>query len=210
MTLTLLHTSDAHCATFDNLAARIAPDLSLSHLVRPDWLRRAQGGIDADLQGEIAQVIRDAPGMVLCTCTTLGPAIEGSGALRIDAPMTAEAARITAGDGGDVVLAYCLDSTLAPSAALLDAALEREGHRARVHALSLAEFWPLFEAGQMHPFHAVIASAIRENIASAPDAACVVLAQASMAGAAPLLDSLHIPVLASPELALRAALDPAT
>ncbi len=34
----------------------------------------------------------------------------------------------------------------------------------------------------------------------------IIVAHASMAGAAPLLDDLGIPVLASPELALRAAL----
>lgn len=209
MTVTLLHTAEAHRATFDALAARIAPGTVLTHVVRPDWLARAQGGVDAALQAKIAATVHAANGPVLCSCTTLGPVVEALGAIRIDAPMMAEAARIAAGTEGDIVLAYCLDSTLAPSAALLDAALEARGHIARVHALKLAEFWPLFEAGQIEPFHAVIASAVRENIASAPDAACVVLAQASMAGAAPLLDGLGIPVLDSPEAALRAALDTA-
>lgn len=206
MTLTLLHTAEAHCAAFDDLAARIAPGTRLRHVVRPDWLSRAQAG-DASLQGEIGQAVRDAPGAVMCTCTTLGPLAEGLGILRVDAPMVTKAAQIAADAQGDIVLAYCVDSTLAPSAALLDAALERADHKARVHALSLVQFWPLFEAGQMPPFHAVIASAIRENLSAAPGSACIVLAQASMAGAAPLLAGLGTPVLASPELALRAALD---
>ncbi len=206
MTLTLLHTAGAHRATFDDLAARIAPDAKLRHVVRPDWLSRAQAA-DASVQGEIAQEVTGAPGAVLCTCTTLGPAAEGLGILRIDAPMMTKAAQIAADAQGDIVMAYCLDSTLAPSAALLDTALERAGHTARVHVLSLAQFWPLFEAGQMAPFHAVVASAIRENLSAAPGAACIVLAQASMAGAAPLLAGLGIPVLAAPEMALRAALD---
>ncbi len=206
MTLTLLHTAEAHRATFDDLAARIAPETRLRHVVRPDWLSRAQAA-DASLQVEIAQTVREAPGAVLCTCTTLGPMAEGLGILRIDAPMMAKAAQIAADAQGDLVMAYCLDSTLVPSAALLDAALERAGHTVRVHALSLAQFWPLFEAGQVAPFHAVIASAIRENLTAAPGAACIVLAQASMAGAAALLAELNIPVLAAPEMALRAALD---
>lgn len=209
MTLTLLHTAEAHRATFDELAARIAPAARLRHIVRPDWLERAQGGVDAALQAEIAAAIRAADGPVLCTCTTLGPVVAGLGAQRIDAPMMEEGARIAAKAQGAIVMVYCLESTLASSAALLDAALERAAHKARVHVLNLGQFWPLFEAGQVQPFHAVIASAIRENIASAPDAACVMLAQASMAGAAPLLDGLDIPVLTSPELALRAALYPA-
>ncbi len=206
MILTLLHTSKVHCATFDALKADIAPDVTLNHIVRPDWLARAQGGIDARLQAEIAEAVDGAPGAVLCTCTTLGPVVGDLGAIRVDAPMMQEAARIAAQAGGDIVMAYCLDSTLAPSAALLDGALEAQGRKAKVHALSLVEFWPLFEAGQVGPFHAVVAAAIRENIVSVPDAACVILAQASMAGAAPLLNGLPVPVLTSPELALRAAL----
>ncbi|HEY9038581.1 MAG TPA: hypothetical protein VIN05_06520 [Roseovarius sp.] len=206
MTLTLLHTAEAHRAAFDDLAAQIAPEAQLRHVVRPDWLSRAQAA-DAALQGEIAQAVREARGAVLCTCTTLGPMAEGLGILRIDAPMMTKAAQIAADARGDIVMAYCLDSTLAPSAALLDRALERAGHTARVHALSLGQFWPLFGAGQIAPFHAVIASAIRENLSAAPGAACVVLAQASMAGAAPLLAGVGVPVLAAPEMALRAALD---
>lgn len=172
MTLTLLHTAEAHRAAFDDLAVRIAPGAELRHVVRPDWLSRAQDA-DASVQGEIAQAVRAAPGAVLCTCTTLGPLAEGLGILRIDAPMMAKAAQVAAGAQGDIIMAYCVDSTLVPSAALLDAALGRAGHKARVHALSLAQFWPLFEAGQVQPFHAVIASAIRENLSAAPGAACI-------------------------------------
>ena len=44
-------------------------------------------------------------------------------------------------------------------------------------------------------------------MAAQGDVAAVVLAQASMAGAAARLEDLGVPVLSSPELALRAALD---
>lgn len=206
MTLTLLHTSQAHRATFDALRDRIAPGTELAHIVRPQWLERAQNGVGDVLRAEIAALIDSAPGRVLCTCTTLGPVAADLGALRIDGPMMAQAAALAAKAGGDIVLAYCLDSTLAPSAALLDDALEAEGYRTQVHAYSLEPFWPLFEAGQTEAFHAVIASGLREHLPDVPDAACIVLAQASMAGAAALLADIDIPVLTSPETALRAAL----
>ncbi|MBZ8118031.1 hypothetical protein KUD11_05155 [Roseovarius sp. LXJ103] len=209
MTLTLLHTAEVHRAAFDALAARIAPEAKLTHHVRADWLERAQDGVDDTLRAEIAKAIAAAPGPVLCTCTTLGPQAVEAGAIRIDAPMMQAAAKIAAKAQGSIVMAYCLPSTLAPSAALLDAALEAEGHKAKVHALSLAQFWPLFEAGEDEAFAAVIATAIRENLSAVPGAACVVLAQASMARAAPMLSGLPIPVLASPEMALRAALSQA-
>lgn len=205
MTLTLLHTAEVHCGTFDALAARIAPKARLHHIVRTDWLTRARNG--ESVSDEIAAQIAAAPGVTLCTCTTLGPVAGDLGAMRIDAPMMARAAALAAAAEGEIVMAYCLDSTLAPSAQLLDEALAVQGHKTRVHAHSLAPFWALFEAGQIEAFHAVIASSLREHLPGVPNAACIVLAQASMAGAAPMLADLPIPVLTSPETALRAALD---
>ena len=65
----------------------------------------------------------------------------------------------------------------------------------------------LFEAGETEAFAAVIAGEVRKVIESGREIGCVVLAQVSMAGAAELLGDLGVPVLASPELALRAGLE---
>ena len=73
--------------------------------------------------------------------------------------------------------------------------------------LFLGEFWTLFEAGETEAFAAAVAAATRDAAKRTPDLACVVLAQASMAGAAPLLSDLGVPVLTAPELALRTAVD---
>lgn len=200
--LTLLHTAEVHRASFDALAARIAPEARLTHLVRPDWLTRARAGINADLAAEIADTIRATAGPVLCTCTTLGAIAAAAGALRIDAPMMAQAART----GGPVLMAYCLDSTRAASRDLLSAAFAAEGTAAEIHPLDLGALWPLFEAGETESFHRSIAARITEALSATPDIACVVLAQASMAGAAAHLETT-VPVLSSPETALRAALD---
>ena len=202
MTLTLLHTAKAHCASFDALRDRIAPDIPMVQTVRTDWLERAQAGISPDLEAEISATIADAPGPVICTCTTIGPAAEAAGALRIDWPMMQEAARI----GGPVVLAYCLHSTWEPSLTLLERALAESGQKTTVHPMPLTEYWPLFEAGQPDAFAAVIASEIRQVATGHRKIGCVVLAQASMSGAAQLLGDLDVPVLTSPELALRAGM----
>ncbi len=202
MTLTLLHTAQVHCATFDALRDRIAPGVELTHLVRENWLARAQNGISPSLEDKISQVVANAAGKVICTCTTLGPAAEKAGADRVDWPMMQQAARL----GGPILMAYCLDSTWEPSLALLERALEEAKTPATVHPLRLAQYWPLFEAAEMDGFAAVIAGEIRQVVAQLPDVACVVLAQASMAKVAPLLADLEVPVLASPELALRAGL----
>ncbi|MEQ9259171.1 MAG: hypothetical protein RIG84_08725 [Roseovarius sp.] len=205
MTLTLFHTSPAHLPTFEALRDQIAPDLPLEQRVEAAWLARARkrGGVSAGLAGEIAQAVRRATGPVLCTCTTIGEAAEAAGALRIDWPMMREAARL----GGPILMAYCLESTWGPSLALLERALAAEGREATVHPMPLTQYWPLFESGAGEAFDAVIAGEIRQVLESPREVACVVLAQASMAGAAPRLADQPVPVLASPELAFRAALE---
>ncbi|MEX0304950.1 MAG: hypothetical protein AB3N24_21245 [Leisingera sp.] len=194
--LTLLHTAGVHVETFSALA----PEADLNQQVRTDWLERAQDGIDADLRAEIREAIDAADSTVLCTCTTLGPVAEEAGAIRIDWPMMQEAARI----GGPVLMAYCLQSTAAPSEALLRRAFgERDP---QLTCLELGRHWPQFEAGDSAGFAAAIAADIKEA-ADAMEFACVVLAQASMTGAAEILqEKTPVPVLASPEIAMRVLL----
>lgn len=197
--LALLHTADVHCATFDALRDRIAPSLALNHHVRSEWLAQARDGISASLETTIVSMIKKVDGPVLCTCTTLGPVAEAAGALRIDRPLMHAAAQT----GGPVLLAYCLESTRKPSLALLQEEITKQEGDVTVRELPLTALWPLFEAGQVSAFETGIAEAVR---GANPPSGCVVLAQASMAGASTHLTDLTVPVLSSPELALRAAL----
>jgi hypothetical protein len=201
MSLTLLHTSPVHVATFDALGARIAPGAVLRQIVREDLLARARAeGITPALNAEVVALIAAQGGPVLCTCTTLGEAAEAAGALRIDRPVM----RAAAETGGRVMMAFCLASTEAPSRELLEAEMAQAGNSAGLEPLFLGEAWPLFEAGDGAGFARAIAGAVRG--AMHPGIGVVVLAQASMAGVADLLGDLDVPVLASPELALRAGL----
>jgi hypothetical protein len=203
MTITLLHTAEAHRVRFDNIRDRINPDMTLKHVVRPRWLKKAQDDGAAALEDEIAGVIARAPGPVLCTCTTLGPVAESAGAMRVDWPMMRAAAQAQ----GPVLMAFCLESTYAPSLALLERALAEDGTPQKVYPLPMPQYWPLFEAGETEAFDAVIAGEVRQAVETQGDVAAVVLAQASMDGAAARLEDLNVPVLSSPELALRAVLD---
>jgi len=202
MTLTLIHTAKVHEATFDALRDRLSPGADLVHMTRPDWLTRTRAGDDSVTQ-ELAQAIAEAPGITICTCTTLGETAEALGALRIDWPMMQAAAKTD----GAIMLAYALDSTYEPSLALLDRALEATGTRHKVHPLPLTQYWPLFEAGETEAFTSVVAGEIRQAAMTLPKLSCVVLAQASMAPAAERLVDMRVPVFASPEMALRAALE---
>jgi hypothetical protein len=202
-TITLIHTAEIHRATFSALRDRIAPEAELVQHVRPDWLDRARKhGVRQGLIDDIAEVVHAAKGPVICTCTTLGEAASALGAVRIDAPMMTEAAKI----GGPILLVYALESTFAPSLALLESALETKGTPTTVSPLFIGQFWPLFEAGEVEAFTACVAGAVKDAIAH-NEVGCVVLAQASMAAAAPLLADLETPVLTSPESALRSVLN---
>jgi len=195
--LTLFHTAQVHCDTFNALA----PDADLVHLVREDWLARAQGGIGDRLSTEIAAAVKAADGPVLCSCTTIGEAAEAAGAIRIDWPMMQEAARM----GGPVLMVYCLDSTAAPSEALLRRAFSKQNKEAVIRTFPLTGLWRHFSDGDVETFNEQIAIWIDSCLVMAPDTTCVVLAQASMAGAAPLVQG-DVPVLASPSIAIQALL----
>lgn len=198
MPLTLLHTAEVHVATFDRLRDRIAPTVPLAHMVEPDWLTEARVGVSDDLDHRLGTAIAKASGPVICTCTTLGPAAARHGAIRIDQPMMRQAARI----GGTTVMAIALESTRTPSRDLF---LDEGGDPGAVQILDLTALWPLFEDGNVPAFHLAVAGAVRKA-APTRGTGSVVLAQASMAGAAAFLEDLPVPVLTSPELALRAAL----
>ncbi|MGR1581942.1 hypothetical protein ACSSNL_10795 [Thalassobius sp. S69A] len=202
MHLTCLHTAHVHCATFDGLRDRITPGTEIEHIVRKDWLERAQSGIDSDLEAEITAEIEAIETPVICTCTTLGKVAEEAGAIRIDRPMMQRAAETA----GDVLLAYALKSTETPSNDLLREEMEKARSPYQIAPLLLDRHWPLFESGRPHAFARGIAMDIRAALTQRSGIRAVVLAQASMAGAAMLLSDLNVPVLASPVLALKAGL----
>lgn len=202
MHLTCLHTAHVHCATFDGLRDRIAPGTGIDHIVRKDWLERAQAGIDPALTSEITAEIKAIKTPVICTCTTLGKVAEDAGAIRIDSPMMRRAAETA----GDVLLAYALKSTETPSHDLLRAEMDKAHSSFQIVPLLLDRHWPLFEDGHPHAFARGIATDIRAALTQRSGIRTVVLAQASMAGAAMLLSDLNVPVLASPMLAFKEGL----
>lgn len=201
--LLLLHTSDAHVPTFNALRDKIAPNKKIEHVVRRDWLARAASeGLTLQLKREIDIFVNGSDVPVLCTCSTLGETAEASGAFRIDRPMMQAAAA----SDGPVLLVCALGSTVEPSQQVLQESLESRGNTSPIIPLVLEQFWPLFEAGDTAGFHAAIAAGVIEAINARSDLGSVVLAQVSMAPAAHLLDGAGVPVHASPQTALSAAL----
>ncbi len=202
MRLGLLHTSPVHVATFDALAAEEAPDVELVHVVREDLLAAARAHGPEAADDQVAEAVRDlSTDVVLCTCSTIGAVAERVDAtvpvLRVDRPMAAAAVAT----GGPVVVLAALESTLAPTLAMLAEEADRAGTAPRIEATVVPGAWDRFEAGDVEGYLGLVRAALEQ----VRDATVVVLAQASMAAAADRA-AVDVPVLSSPRTGLRAAL----
>jgi hypothetical protein len=210
-TLAFLHTSPVHIATFDRLLAEIDPRVTARHVVDESLLEEARtaGTITPALEQRIAAALDDAGGpdgaVVLCTCSTIGGSAEAAGryagrvVLRVDRPMAERAVAL----GDRILVAAALESTLAPTCALILQAAQAGGKPIDLRELLCDSAWAFFERGDLAGYAQAIAQALR---AGARDADVIVLAQASMAAAAPLCADLGIPILSSPRPGLEAAL----
>jgi membrane-bound ClpP family serine protease len=211
-TLTFLHTSPVHMATFDRLLAEIDPELPVRHIVDESLLSeaRAAGTITPALAERIGDTLRDAAmrdaAVVLCTCSTIGGCAEQSGqdnkraVLRVDRPMAEQAVAA----GRRILVAAALASTLAPTTALILDAAQRAGKDVQIIEVFCGSAWASFEQGDQAGYIQAIAARLREV---APQGDVIVLAQASMADAASLCADLGIPILSSPRLGLAAAVE---
>jgi hypothetical protein len=209
-TLTFLHTSPVHIATFDRLLAEIDPSIPAKHVVDESLLYDARAhGITADLERRITQTLKDAiaddAAVVVCTCSTIGGCAEqadhGSARtiVRVDRAM-AERAVAT---GARIVVVAALASTLAPTRQLIQEVADQAGKVVAIINVLCEGAWALFERGDQSGYLASVASCVRQASSSGD---VVVLAQASMAGAAALCDDVRIPILSSPRLGLEAAI----
>lgn len=200
--IAFLHTSPVHVATFETLLNELAPQCHAQHLVREDLLARAQreGVADAALAAEVQAVLQEAAAsarVVVCTCSTLGGLAEATAAAvpvtRIDRAMADEAVQ----RGAPVLMVAALQSTLEPTAELLRGSAGRLGVPLRLRSLWVQGAWPHFEAGRGADYLATITAEVRRE---AMPGETVVLAQASMAGAAESLAGTGLVVLSSPRL----------
>ena len=209
--LGLLHTAEAHRTRFDRLLAEMAPpEVGWVQCVREALLRQALdtfpvNTIAAGIAHAMATLRNQGARQVLCTCSSIGGMAEQVGrqmglpTLRLDRPM-AEAAVAA---GRHILVAACLPSTLGPTTQLLNEVAHARNRRVEIETLLMENAWPLFQAGDEAGFTRHIAGIIL-NTHPHPDA--IVLAQASMAAAADLLQHSPVPVFSSPRLGVAASL----
>lgn len=208
--LSFLHTSPIHIASFEGLLAELAPTVLRRHVVDEKLLEDARStGMTAELRQRIAhritELVAEGAGVVLCTCSTIGAAAEqsqpivGCPVIRVDRPMVEQA--VTAGER--ILLVAALASTLAPTRQLIQELAAQQARSIHIQELLCEHAWQHFERGDQAAYLSTIASAIHR---AAPQADVVILAQASMSGASQLCADLSIPILSSPRLGLAAAL----
>ena len=211
----LFHTADVHVATFDRLFGEQTVDVTVQHTVRADLLADAEaaGGPTAEILAEAARAMADhalqsGASAGLCTCSTIAEAAElatlraGIPFLRVDRAL-AEAA-FTA--GSRILIAACVPTTITPTLALFETVAGERGLDRDLRILLLEQAWPYFKDGNEEAYVTAIASGVFEAFAEQPCDA-VVLAQASMAMAEPLLADLPAPVFSSPRPAVAAVLE---
>ena len=207
MTVGLLHTSPVHVATFDALLARVAPGRQAVHAVDERLLTDARARGPEAVRAEVAAAVRDlvdqGVDVVVCTCSTIGPVAESVGepgsvpVLRVDRPAAVRAAELARTRGGAVGAVVAVESTVPPTRALLEQVTDRP-----VEMVLADGAWERFEVGDETGYLVRVEAAVREL---APRVAVVLLAQASMAGVVERVADLAVPVLATPPLAVEAA-----
>jgi len=207
-----VHTSAVHVATFDRLVKAADPSARVDHVVAEPLLDEARrvGVDDPALMRRVHQTMVDAAAggatVVVCTCSTIGGVAErtpprpGQRFARIDRAMADRAVR----QGPRVLVVAALRSTLQPSARLVAESGAALGRPVALDTLCVEDAWPHFERGDHGAYLAAIVAAVR---AAPRGFDVVVLAQASMAGAADALGDLGVDVLSSPALGVRAMLD---
>ena len=216
-TIGFLHTAAMHVETFDALVrehSTPAKEFLAVHVVKSSLLEDARtSGFTDTLAKQVTSALHELSErgafMVVCTCSTIsalaetcGPAL-GVTVVRVDRPM----ARLAVQTGSRLLVVAALASTVEPTTALLVEEATRAGLVPTIEILVVEHAWTAFEAGDMREYFSCIEMAIRQCVAVI---ACdvVVLAQASMARCAALLDDLGVPVLSSPSLAIEALVGP--
>jgi hypothetical protein len=215
MHVAFLHTAAGHVATFERLVRERCPEVRIDHVVDEALLTQAQaqGAADPEVAASVhAALHRAAAGgapVVVCTCSTIGGLAEsmsGSGrfvAQRIDRAMADRAVA----SGRRILVAAALASTLAPTQDLLADSARTQGVPVDLGQLLLDGAWSHFLQGDLTGYAEAVAAGTRSAWRALPEKPdVIVLAQASMAAAVPLLQDVGVEVLSSPALGVERAL----
>ena len=210
MRIGFLHTSAVHTDTFERLAAQADATVETVTLVDESLLDDARvhgptsdqvrAGVNAALDRFVERGVR----AIVCTCSTIAGSAELEGmnrsikVLRVDRPMAEAAVAV----GRRITVLAALESTVGPTTELIDEVARARSMDLDVVVRLCEGAWECFEAGDIGGYLAIVAAEC-DVVAAASDV--IVLAQASMAGAADIC-ATRVPVISSPQLAVDAVM----
>jgi hypothetical protein len=209
--LGFFHSGAGHVETFEALVQAAQPGIATRHTVREDLLASAvaAGNVTNEVahavQSEVGALLQEGARVVVCTCSTLGNAAEatpnhgGATVLRVDRPLAEQ----LVANGRPILVVAALPSAMITATALLSDIARARQMPLHSRELTCYEAWPLFLAGDRFAYAEHVARAVDGHAAPGDQ---VMLAQASMAAALPLIQRRDIEVATTPALGIRAAL----
>lgn len=201
-----IHTGAVVIPTFTELSARLLPGVEVQHLLDStivgDLGRDAEGAhIPERLEALGSAAVAAGASTVVISCSSIGGFAGelserlGVPVLRIDEAMADEAVAT----GRRIGVVATLPTTLVPTVALLRDRARKAGVEIEVTDVVVEGAFEAIAGGDAATHDRLVGEAI---VALAADNDLVVLAQASMAGAAAAVD-VAVPVLTSPELGVK-------
>ena len=204
--ITFLHTGEVHVQTFKNLFKQYSQEFNIEHIVNSHMLEDAmENGITEKLETKVSNLLKEASRnseIVVCSCSTLGCIAEntllenGHHAIRIDRAM----ADFAVNNGNKILVLAALQSTIKPTSDLMKTSQQTQNTKNMIDYCVVENCWQYFLSGEYHLYEQAIAEVILQKQSEYD---CIVLAQASMAGAGNLIKDKRALILSSPEIGVK-------
>jgi hypothetical protein len=200
MNILFLHTLSSNTELFAPLAEEKFPQHTISHDVQEAFLTdiRTHGQNTQTTQtihAYLENQLNNGIDYIVCTCSTLGPVVDSfpnERVFRVDKPMAQLSAQYTT-----CLVAVTLESTIEPTRELL----ESQAPNTHFEFLLVECAWDLYVTGEFEKFNHCIAQDLNQVLQQDHSYQAILLAQASMLNAAPLI-SEQVPILTSPNTCL--------
>ncbi|KTE43622.1 MULTISPECIES: aspartate/glutamate racemase family protein [unclassified Sphingopyxis] len=211
-TLGLIHNSPVLAPIFNEIAARLMPDVRILHFVDESTIKNtiAAGKLEKPTMRRVIQMVGstfDAGcDLALVTCSSIGPAVDMAAelydqpVLRVDRPMAEKAVA----NGTRIGVIATLSTTLKPTADLIRRVAAEQGKDVEIVEHVCAGAFDAVMAGDGATHDRIVGEALTGAMQGVD---VIVLAQASMARVVASLPegAVAAPVLASPELGMARA-----
>ena len=211
-TLGLIHNSPVLAPIFNEIAARLMPDVRILHFVDESTIKNtiAAGKLEKPTMRRVIQLVGstfDAGcDLALVTCSSIGPAVDMAAelydqpVLRVDRPMAEKAVA----SGKKIGVIATLSTTLKPTADLIRRVAAEAGKEVEIVEHVCAGAFDAVMAGDGATHDRIVGEALTGAMSGVD---VIVLAQASMARVVASLPAgaVAASVLASPELGMARA-----